>query len=65
MKIGRVSINAEAFKDKTKEEFFDIVKGSLDIDKELAWKKVCEFNGVTENASTDRPSKQNKKTFGK
>lgn len=57
MKIGNISFNPEVFKDFTKEEFFEVVKGHINIDKEEAWKLVCEANG-----STEKPSVKSKKS---
>ncbi len=45
MQIGNVSLNPEAFKDYTKEQFFEEFKGKLSIDKEIVWKQICEING--------------------
>jgi hypothetical protein len=57
MKIGNISFNSATFKESTKEEFFEAVKGYLNIDKEDAWKLVCEANG-----SPEKPSVKNKKS---
>lgn len=60
MKLGSISINPEAFKDSSKEEFFKAVKGHLDIDLEEAWKLVCKHNNINPNESTYRFSESGK-----
>lgn len=37
MKIGRVSLNVPAIADISEQSFYDLVKGSIDIDKKVAW----------------------------
>lgn len=37
MKIGRISLNVPAIADISEQAFYDIVKGSIDIDKKDAW----------------------------
>lgn len=51
MKIGNVSFNPEDIKHLTKEEFFELVKGNIDIDKNELWEKVCAQNGNTKEIS--------------
>ena len=38
MKIGRISLNVPAIADISEQAFYDLVKGSIDIDKKEAWK---------------------------
>lgn len=37
MKIGRISLNVAAIADISEQSFYDLVKGSIDIDKKVAW----------------------------
>ena len=37
MKIGRISLNVPAIADISEQDFYVLVKGSLDIDKKVAW----------------------------
>ena len=37
MKIGRISLNVPAIADISEQEFYTLVKGSIDIDKKVAW----------------------------
>lgn len=66
MKIGNVSFNPEAFKDYTKEQFFEEYKGKLEIDKEQVWDMIYRANKVepkiVEHESTDRISEPGKKS---
>lgn len=59
MKIGNISFNPEAFKDYTKEQFFEEYKGKLVIDKEQVWEAICLANKAHE--SIDELSKPGKK----
>jgi hypothetical protein len=45
MKIGNISFNPEALKDLTREEFYNLVKGNIDIDKSEAWEMLQQANG--------------------
>lgn len=45
MKIGNISFNPEALKDLTREEFYNLVKGNIDIDKSEAWEMLQKANG--------------------
>jgi hypothetical protein len=45
MKIGNISFNPEALKDLTREEFYNLVKGKIDIDKSEAWEMLQQANG--------------------
>lgn len=38
MKLGKVSLNVQAIADISEQDFYALVKGSLDIDKKEAWK---------------------------
>lgn len=38
MKLGRISLNVPAIADISEQSFYDLVKGSIDIDKKVAWK---------------------------
>lgn len=44
MKVGNISLNPEAFKDWTKEQFFEAYKGKLAIDKEQVWQMIIDAN---------------------
>lgn len=44
MKVGNVSLNPEAFRDWTKEQFFSEYTGKLDRDKEEVWKDIVAIN---------------------
>lgn len=37
MKIGRISLNVPAIADISEQDFYTLVKGSIDIDKKVAW----------------------------
>lgn len=37
MKLGKVSLNVQAIADISEQDFYALVKGSLDIDKKVAW----------------------------
>jgi len=37
MKIGKVSLNVSAIADISEQDFYALVKGSIDIDKKVAW----------------------------
>lgn len=37
MKLGKVSLNVPAIADISEQDFYALVKGSLDIDKKVAW----------------------------
>ncbi|MEB3151462.1 MAG: hypothetical protein VKL60_20900 [Sphaerospermopsis sp.] len=37
MKIGRISLNVAAIADISEQSFYDLVKGTIDIDKKVAW----------------------------
>lgn len=68
MKIGNISINVEAHKYWTKEQFIAAYKGKVNVDINELWIKVCELNGVNhleikeEIENSGETSKQNKKS---
>lgn len=67
MKIGNVSLNPAAFKEYTKEQFFNEFAGKLSIDKEIVWQNIvkenkCETAKELENESFSKPSKSSKKS---
>ncbi len=66
IKIGNVSLNPEAFKDWTKEQFFEAFTGKLSRDKSEVWKEIVKFNGVEkkDDASTHKPNKKDAKLNG-
>jgi len=37
MKLGRISLNVPAIADISEQDFYSLVKGSIDIDKKVAW----------------------------
>ncbi len=39
MKIGRISLNVPAIADISEQDFYALVKGSIDIDKKVAWEQ--------------------------
>lgn len=62
MKVGNVSFNPEAFKNYTKEQFFEEFKGKLSIDKEIVWSDLCKLNKVSnKDESTGSISTKSKK----
>ncbi len=65
MKIGQLSINIEAHKDWTKEQFIAAYKGKLNRDIESVWAEICKINNVSEIkeiAITEEPSAKRKKS---
>lgn len=60
MKVGKISFNPEDIKHLTKDEFFELVKGNIDIDKNELWQNVCAINGNTKEIS-----RKGKNTHGK
>jgi len=61
MKLGKVSLNVQAIADITEQDFYALVKGSLDIDKKEAWglfsKEAEPFKKKVE--ARQKPSKTN------
>ena len=51
MKLGNISFKPEALKDLTREEFYELVKGKIDIDKSEAWEMLQKANGNTKEIS--------------
>jgi len=47
MKLGRISLNVAAIADISEQDFYTLVKGSIDIDKKEAWKLFCKEAGRT------------------
>jgi hypothetical protein len=56
---GTASINIEAVKDLSKDDFFEMVKGKLADDFELVYSEI-QKNNIDESIS--KPSKQAKKS---
>lgn len=68
MKIGNVSLNPDAFKEYTKEQFFEEFAGKLSTDKEVVWAKIVELNKcetakeLMKDESFSKSCKQSKKS---
>lgn len=52
MDVLRLGINPYAFKDSSKEEFFEhIKKTTIRVDLDEAWIEVCKLNGSSERSA--------------
>lgn len=56
---GHMTIDPIAVKDLSKEELYEICKGTIDHDFDELWIKICKANG--NDADTGKLSKQGKK----